>query len=296
MVISPGDGRMAKRKRNTGRKTTDRSEDERRGFRRNATVWLATLSTVIGVATGMFTLRDQVFPRESGTAVAVSVPAYQQKVGQVCDALNEDDRRRARQDKAVKRELQRAKTTMKQRNALLDGVRVTATRSGHTFASFTAIEPPPTLVAVRRRTEEAWARNLARLRNYGMELDRSRTRREVLAALERLTRIRPALSRDGDTVRSGLQRLGEANCDLEPPIVTRAFTLPPLPKSKPDTKTITTPPPTGGSEPPPEPTAVPPPATSGPEAAAPTGNTPPPTTAPSGNTPPPTGGGGGGGD
>jgi hypothetical protein len=264
---------MAKRKRNTGRRTAP--DDERSGFRRHAAVWLATLSTVIGVATGMFTLRDQVFPREAGTAVAVSVPAYQQRVGDVCDAVNLDDRLRARQDKVIKRKLKHAKTTVQQRNALLDSVRVTASRSGHTLASFTAIEEPPILTPVRRKTQEAWERNLARIRNYSQDLDSSRTRKQLLKAIDGLTAIRPTLGRDADTLRSGLQRLGEANCDLEPPIITSTFTLPPLPKANPQAQQSVTPPSSTGGEAPPAPAPAPPP--------------------PAGSDPPPSNSGGGGG-
>ena len=64
---------MSARRRNPRR---PRSRD-RDGLIRRPAVWLATLSTVVGIATGMFTLRDQVFPRASGTAVAASEDAYQ---------------------------------------------------------------------------------------------------------------------------------------------------------------------------------------------------------------------------
>ena len=84
-------------------------------------VWLATLSTVVGVATGMFTLRDQLFPSEAGTAGAVSESAYRVKTGQICDEVNSAERARVRELRPLNRRLRRAKTTMQQRNALLDG-------------------------------------------------------------------------------------------------------------------------------------------------------------------------------
>ena len=101
---------MARRRRRASKRAAQTPANDRSQFRRHPGVWLATLSTVVGVATGMFTLRDQVFPRESGTAVAVSVPAYQQGVGRVCDEVNDNDAYRARNDRAVRRELQRART------------------------------------------------------------------------------------------------------------------------------------------------------------------------------------------
>src|SRR5215213_8769990 len=126
---------MPNRRRRSARQARAR-RDERQRIRRHPAVWLATLSTVVGVATGMFTLRDQVFPREAGTAAAVPVSVYEQHVGRVCDEVNDNDRRRAREEKTIRRQLQRAKTTIAQRNALLDGVRRTTTRAGQTLATF----------------------------------------------------------------------------------------------------------------------------------------------------------------
>ena len=289
-----------------GKPAVKPSGGEHRRLSRHAGVWLATLSTVVGVATGMFTLRDQVFPREAGTAVAVSVPAYQQAIGGICDDVNANDRARARSDKTIKRQLQRAKTAISQRNALLDGVRQTTARSGHTLASLTALEPPPPLASTLRGTEAAWNRNLARLRDYAMKLDRAGQRRQLAAAIDHLTTLRPPLARDGDRVRSGLQRLGGANCDLKPPIVTATYTLPRQhkPVNSPDAKT---PPPTrdettDANDPPPEANnaVTTPPATGNPTTPPPTGGatTPPPSGGGGGsgsaNSPPITGGGGGG--
>jgi len=181
----------------------------------------------------MFTLRDQVFPREAGTAAAVPVSVYEQHVGRVCDEVNDNDRRRAREEKTIRRQLQRAKTTIAQRNALLDGVRRTTTRAGQTLATFSALETPAALVATSRNTETLWSRNLARSRDYALSLERAGSRAQLLAALEHLSTLRPALARDGDKIRSGLQRLGAASCDLEAPIVIRTFTLPQLHKKEP---------------------------------------------------------------
>src|SRR5918992_1019644 len=107
---------MARRRRNSKAAT---SAAKRGLLERRAGIWLATMSTVVGLATGMFTLRDQVFPREAGTARAVSAPAYQHEIGRVCDEVNANDRRRVREDRTIKRTLRRARTTMAQRNALL---------------------------------------------------------------------------------------------------------------------------------------------------------------------------------
>jgi hypothetical protein len=176
----------------------------------------------------MFTLRDQVFPRESGSAQAVSSSAFQQQVGAVCDDVNADDRRRARQVKAIHKQLRTAKTTTAQRNALLDGQRQTIARSGDALASFAAIETPESLRSADREVKAAWNRNLGRLQSYAERLDRVETRPQLVAALHYLSSLRTPLARDGIKLMSGLRRLGGANCDLRTPINTKTFPLPPL--------------------------------------------------------------------
>jgi hypothetical protein len=195
-------------------------------------IWLATLSTVVGVATGMFTLRDQVFPRESGSAQAVSASAFQQQVGGVCDDLNTDDRRRARQVKTIHRRLRTARTTISQRNALLDGQRQTIARSGDALAAFAAIETPKNLRATRRGVKAAWTRNLGRLQSYAERLDRVETRADLAAAIRYLSSLRTPVAREGVALMAGLRRLGGANCDLRTPINTKTFPLPPLKQPK----------------------------------------------------------------
>jgi hypothetical protein len=193
---------------------------------RRATIWLATLSTVVGLATGMFTLRDRVFPNESGSAAAVSLPTYQQEVGRICDELNEDDHRRAAEVAVIRKKLRRATTTLAQRNALLDGQRRTIARPGHTLATFTALATPDDLLAARRTTMAAWNLNLGRLRAYAQRLDRAGTRAELLAAIGYLSDLRPQLAETGVALMAGLRSLGGSSCDIRTPIVTPAFSLP----------------------------------------------------------------------
>ena len=174
---------MAKSRRRA-RKEAPQTPAEPKEHKRQAAIWLATLSTVVGIATGMFTLRDQVFPRESGSAQAVSVSAYQQQVGGVCDDVNSDDSRRARQIKTIHKQLVRAKTTTAQRNALLDGQRQTIARSGDALASFAALEPPKAAAGDRSRGEggvEAQPHPPPRLRE---RLDRAGTRPQLEASVQ----------------------------------------------------------------------------------------------------------------
>jgi hypothetical protein len=217
---------MAKRRRAPEAAPQESAEPKER--RHHPGIWLATLSTVVGVATGMFTLRDQVFPRESGSAQAVSASAFQQQVGGVCDDLNTDDRRRARQVKTIHRRLRTARTTISQRNALLDGQRQTIARSGDALAAFAAIETPKNLRATRRGVKAAWTRNLGRLQSYAERLDRVETRADLAAAIRYLSSLRTPVAREGVALMAGLRRLGGANCDLRTPINTKTFPLPPL--------------------------------------------------------------------
>ena len=99
-------------------------------------------------------------------------------------------------------------------------------RSGHALAKFTAAETPKALLATRRQTEATWKRNLARLSEYALRLDHAGTRKQLLAAIDYLSRMRPALAKGGVKLMSGLNRLGGASCDLRPPVTTPTFPLP----------------------------------------------------------------------
>jgi hypothetical protein len=224
---------MGKRRQKSSSRARPAAAHARGTPSRRAGIWLATLSTVVGVATGMFTLRDHVFPNESGSAAALSRPAYEQEVGRVCDQLNDDDSQRAREAKTIRRKLPRAKTPLAQRNLLLDGQRRTIARSGHALATFSALATPDDLRAARRTTAQAWNVNLERLRAYALRLDRAGTRAELIAAIDYLSDLRPQLAETGVTLMAGLRRLGGSTCDIRTPITTPAFTLPALHRSHP---------------------------------------------------------------
>lgn len=217
---------MAKRTRQA-RNPPHRPHPTQAAVGHRAKIWLATISTVVGVATGMFTLRDQVFPSEAGSAGAMSESAYEERVGRLCDELNANDRLRAHEDSKLRVGLPRAQTTIDQRNLLLDAVRRTTARDGQTLASFAGLAAPKALASVRHHTATAWNRNLARARDYALRLDGAATRAQLVAALVHLSTLRPLIAADHVTVAAGLERLGAAECDLQPQKVTRTFTLPP---------------------------------------------------------------------
>ncbi len=188
-------------------------------------IWLTTLSTVVAVATGMFTLRDQIFPPEQGTATA-SVGQYQQSVGEICSALNEDDRARARDARRLKTRLARARGTLAQRNALLDAWNKVVARSEHELGRFKGFEVPRELKSRQRVTVAAWQRTIMRQRGYTQRLDAATSRRDLVEANRTLPAMRTSLDRDRITRAAALTRLGGPHCRLNGPIATPTTTLP----------------------------------------------------------------------
>ena len=240
-------------------------------------VWLATLSTVVGVATGMFTLRDQVFPGEGSTAGAVNEGAYRAHVGQICDEINESEKTRRQDDRKLARRLKGADGTTAQRDALLDSARRSAARSSRTLAEFAGMQAPRATAAVHRATVAHWRRNLDRVLAYIERLDRTSNRKGLMVAVDRLSLDRTALARDGQRVNEGLERLGSDSCDLAPPVVTKTITLPAAPTPRP----IKSPAPTGS----PRATITPGPAAAGSASTLSTPRVNTPTTSPRVNTP-----------
>lgn len=229
---------MAARNPRSHPRRTGRPERRTASWSHRPVVWLATLSTVVGVATGMFTLRDQVFPGEGSTASAVNAGAYQAHVGRICDEINESEKSRRQGDRKLARQLDSARGITAQRDLLLDAARSSASRSSHTLSEFAGMRAPSDSAAVHRTTVAVWRRNLKRVLAYVERLDRASNRKGVMTAVDRLSRDRTALALDGQRVNEGLQRLGADNCDLEKPVVPKTINLPAAPaprRSKPAT-------------------------------------------------------------
>jgi hypothetical protein len=177
----------------------------------------------------MFTLRDEVFPGQSGTAQArQSIPEYQQAVGDICRDLNAAEEVRSRDSRRLDKKLERAPTTIAQRNVLLDSARRSLARDSHALRRFEGLAVPLTLAARHRVTATAWKRNVERIRGYAHRLDEAGTRAELLAATEVLGDLRPALASDGDTLDAGLMNLGGGRCQFDPPAAEPTITLPEL--------------------------------------------------------------------
>jgi hypothetical protein len=216
---------------NRARKEKPKSEASGRfgyALSRRSAIWLGTLSTVVGIATGMFTLRDHVFPGQSGNAQA-SLPEYQQSVGEICDDLNRAERARARDARSLARQLPRTRKTDDQRGIIMDGARKSVARASHEFALFQGLVIPPKMSARHRATAAAWDRNIERIRTYIERLDRVVSRSDLYAAIDMLADMRSTLAKDGITVQAGLHSLGGGRCHLDPPIVEERITLPKAP-------------------------------------------------------------------
>jgi len=219
--------------------STAKRSDRSRGRSRRPGVWLTTVSTVVAVATGMFTLRDQIFHEETGVTHA-SADAYGQLVGHVCDQLNEADRARRGNAKRLARRLRRGRSTLAYRNALLDSTKEILAWSERSLAGFSALDVPISLVTTEHATAAAWRRMVTRWRGYAQGLDQATNRDGLDATIKTLPAMRTAFASDGVKRTEGLIKLGGGRCKLDPPIVIPTITLPNTmtsvsPPSSPDT-------------------------------------------------------------
>lgn len=194
--------------------------------RKRSTVWLATLSTVVGVATGMFTLRDQVL-HPGGTEAEASMPEYQRSIDPICDVLNRTESRRPRDVKRLRRELGRATTPLGQRDALMISVRRTLADSDRQLAKFKALHGPEQIGDRHDDTAAAWERNVERLRGHESRLDDAEDQRDIVRAIKTFSRARHVMGRDANTRDTGLERLAGGRC-LDEPQVTAPVSLPAL--------------------------------------------------------------------
>jgi hypothetical protein len=161
--------------------------------------------------------------------------AYEQAVGTTCDALNEADRARVRNARRLARRLSHARTTLAQRNALLDSTKQLLAASEQALADFKGLNVPRARAGLAHDTASVWDRMVERLHGYAQRLDSATNRDEFLATVKTLPTMRTVLARDGVKRGAGLTKLGNGRCKLEKPMVTRAVTLP-------DSRTSVTPP------------------------------------------------------
>ena len=226
---------------------------------------------------------------ESSVEAAAAEVSYAKDVGAVCDDMNAAQAARRRAALRLRERLDRAKTTIAQRNALIDDTQSTIDRFTRVFGAFRELGAPRRLARLHRATAGAWGDSLERLRRYRTLLAGGFTRPRLVAILERFPRKSGLIiEAQGVDVRAGLERLGGAECDLAALKTVRVFTLPPVdsprPKSDPG-PLVPTPrqPPPAPAPPVPTPDPAPPVPTPAPAPPRPTPAPAPPVPTPGGN-------------
>jgi DNA-binding SARP family transcriptional activator len=192
---------------------------------------LMALGTVAGVVAGMIALDDAKSPN-TGSASALGTPsAFQARVVEVCEGVNASFGASKHEASVLRRRLDRAKTTMGQRDAILEATTAAVDRGGHNLANLRSLEPPANRQALLAETARLWEGNVEHLREYALRLDRVVSRRALLKAIEPLTEARPAMERDFVGVKAGLQRLGGPDCEIDL-YIAKPIPLPELPDPK----------------------------------------------------------------
>lgn len=186
---------------------------------------LATLATIVAIATGMFELRNDVLPKDSGVAQA-SITDYQTSIGGICNALNQAESARVTNVEDLRSRLHIARTVEDQRNAVLDSWTQVSETSQHELVDFEGRDVPGSLATVERTTAAAWNRVAQRLRGFVRRLEGVSDGVALLAAVKTLPATDEALAADEDHRNSGLKKLGGGQCTLSNPVPTRAVTLP----------------------------------------------------------------------
>jgi hypothetical protein len=196
---------------------------------KKSTVWLATVSTLVGVATGMVTLREKVLPGDN--QANASTGDFERAMDPICDALNVSETERPRDVRHLRRALQKATTNTEQRDAIMVSTRRTRSDSSRQLAKFRGLDVPEKLAEQHEKTGDAWARNVDRLRRYESRLDAVEDRGDLVHELRSFSRKKYVMGRDGDTRDMGLERLSNSSC------LDEAEVTPPVPLPRLDTET-----------------------------------------------------------
>ena len=202
-------------------------------------VWLTTVSTVVAIAAGMFSVRDSIWEPEpearpaptadsqSPSANPASVDSgYRDGIAKVCRQLTSDERARAMDARMSTRRLAGADTGFEQADALLLVATRIKDRSLRSLARFKGLETPGALLELRFTLVRAWDRNIAVLQAHEARLRDAETYGDLVRAARRSNARRTAVDRDWGRITSGLSRLGGTPCDrprlTTPPIRLRA--------------------------------------------------------------------------
>ena len=207
----------------TGRSSDPESSGAGSGHSRARTAMLGTAATLVGLTTGVLTLKDQFFPPDQPSAQTVA--QYQQQVGEVCDTANAVQSSNLRRTRPYKKRLRKARDLGELRNAVMDEVQNRIDSGGDLRGRLAGLEAPSKkLQAVQDKTVANWDKNLSALQAYREEL-------EGLASNTELTRAvggvdRSSIETNSLQARAQLRRLGGPSCDLEPRKTSPVVDLP----------------------------------------------------------------------
>lgn len=210
------------------------------------TVWLTTLATVVAVATGMFTLRDQIFPSQSGSAPASELQ-YSTGVSSVCDALNEHDMQRANGVSKLRRQLAHYTTPLAERNAVITAWQGVYDNASHELAVFKGLEAPDDDLVTERETARTWTATLDVQLGLMQRLEAVGSYARLVAVVRTLPRIDRMVETDSNAIDGDLEKLGDGHCDLTTPLQTRPVTLPTPPGRRSTPQVVNPPDPTTAS-------------------------------------------------
>jgi len=183
----------------------------KRHIRWRPSVWLTTLSTVVAVATGMFTLRGQIFPSSGGSADA-SVSGYQVAVGNVCSGLLEADNVAASNDNAAY--TQNGETALAQRNTEINLFNSALRSSESLLAQFEGLTVPRRLSALERSAAGAWNHIVTGQRAFVERLDAVHNEQALGTANGYFPALNDALDSDDLARAINLAKLNAGRCVL----------------------------------------------------------------------------------
>jgi len=186
---------------------------------------LTALAAVVAIATGMFQLRDEIFPKDTGTAQA-SVTAYQAKVGAICAGVNHANTARVADIELLRTRLAAAKTVDAQRNAVLDSWTQVSDASQNLQAEFNGLNVPTTLATESRATTHQWNLIERQQRGFIRRLEAASDGKGLNAAVRTLPATDESLATEIEARDADLIKLGGSHCAFNDPIPTPTVTLP----------------------------------------------------------------------
>jgi len=185
------------------------------------------LATVVGLLTGLLTLRDELSgsePAPNRSEGGLTAEQFRLRVGEVCQLVNEAEAARKAGTDSLSRRLRGNESAAAVRTGLVSESRQISLDVKNARNDLAALHPPASLRTAHQDTVRLFDRNDGRMRAQRAALAQAESYAEVVAAITRYSRV--PLEADGKRLRLGLQRLGGRECRLVPPGPTRSFVIP----------------------------------------------------------------------